>query len=127
MTPIADANDWRLRVYCVEKLSGLAAFLSLGFKQQSLGLVNFTGWRLCLPFLRVLASQYCSYVTANTGLGGKGHSRLAIRLRFCAVAASRNSSWAPLRPRNRNRSSFKIRLRCANRTSTFFRSLRDCL
>lgn len=38
-----------------------------------------------------------------------GISHLLIRLRFCAVAASKNSSCAPVSPRRRSRSSFKIR------------------
>jgi hypothetical protein len=36
---------------------------------------------------------------------------LAIRRRFCAVAASKNSSCAPLSPRSRSRSSLRIRFR----------------
>ena len=38
-------------------------------------------------------------------------NRLAILRRFCAVAAIGNSSWAPFGPRNRTRSSFRMRLR----------------
>lgn len=56
-----------------------------------------------------------------------GISHLAIRLRFWAVAAIKNSARAPLRPRSRRRSSFMMRLRWANSISTFLRSLRDCL
>ena len=52
-------------------------------------------------------------------------TRRAILRRFCAVAARRNSSFAPRGPRNRRRSSFKIRFRCANAISTFFRCRRD--
>src|SRR5262245_56436099 len=47
-------------------------------------------------------------------------------LRFWAVAASRNSSRAPLGPRSRNRRSRRIRLRCANSISMRLRSLFDC-
>jgi hypothetical protein len=54
-------------------------------------------------------------------------NHFAIRRRFCAIAASKNSSCAPLGPRSLRRSNLRIRLRCANSTSTFFRSLRDCL
>jgi hypothetical protein len=46
-------------------------------------------------------------------------------LRFCAVAASMNSSWAPYGPRNRSQARFKIRFRCANSISTFLRSCLD--
>ena len=42
--------------------------------------------------------------------------------RFWAVAASRNSSFAPHGPRNRNRPSPRMRLRCAKSISTFFLS-----
>jgi hypothetical protein len=45
---------------------------------------------------------------------------LASFLRFWAVAASKNSSLAPLGPRNLRRLSLRIRLRWANSISTFF-------
>jgi hypothetical protein len=60
--------------------------------------------------------------TAGGGLG----ANLASRRRFCAIAASVNSSCAPQGPRNRRRFSRRIRLRCANSISTRFRSWRDC-
>ena len=62
--------------------------------------------------------------------GGAGFSRLHIgtsftrRLRFWAVAARRNSSLAPDKPRSRRRVSFNHRLRCANSISIFFRRAR---
>src|SRR6185437_3205200 len=40
-----------------------------------------------------------------------GINRLAIRRRFCAIAAIKNSSCAPCRPRKRNRFSRRMRLR----------------
>ena len=55
-----------------------------------------------------------------------GVSHFAIRRKFCAVAASRNSSCAPLGPRSRNRSSFKMRFKWANNISTFLRCRREC-
>src|SRR3546814_1376879 len=51
--------------------------------------------------------------TAGTGIGRS----LAILRRFLAVAARRNSSRAPFGPRRRSRSSFRMRLRCANSRS----------
>ena len=48
---------------------------------------------------------------------------LASFRRFWAVAASRNSSFAPHGPRNRRRPRPRMRLRWANNISTFFRSL----
>jgi hypothetical protein len=43
------------------------------------------------------------------------------RLRFWALAARRNSSSAPFGPLKRRRARRRIRLRCANSISTFFR------
>src|SRR5437879_13649214 len=51
---------------------------------------------------------------------GAGISIASLR-RFWAVAARWNSSRAPFGPRNRSRSSFRIRLRWADNISTFFR------
>ena len=67
------------------------------------------------------------YAQLITPFVGKGVHHFAIRRRFWAVAASRNSSCAPLNPLSRSRSSFRMRLRWANSISTFFLSLRDCL
>lgn len=47
---------------------------------------------------------------------------LASLRRFWAVAASRNSSFAPFGPRNRNRPNPRMRLRWAKSISTFFLS-----
>lgn len=55
-----------------------------------------------------------------------GASQRAILRRFCAAAAIKNSSRAPLMPRSRSRSSFNMRFRWANSISTFFRCLCDC-
>src|SRR4029077_20176469 len=58
--------------------------------------------------------------------GGGRQRNLTSRLRFCAVAVSRTSSLAPVKPRSRSRSSLKIRFICANRISIFLRSRCDC-
>ncbi|SFI76369.1 hypothetical protein SAMN03159342_04871 [Pseudomonas sp. NFPP04] len=50
---------------------------------------------------------------------------MARRRRFCTAAASVNSSVAPLMPRSRKRSRFRMRLRWANNISTFLRSWRE--
>src|SRR5689334_544134 len=55
---------------------------------------------------------------------GVGISFASLR-RFWAVAASRNSSRAPVGPRSRSRSSLRMRLRWAKSISTFLRSRRD--
>ena len=56
---------------------------------------------------------------AEVGVG-IGISMASLR-RFWAVAARWNSSRAPFGPRNRSRSSFKMRLRWANSISPFLR------
>src|SRR3546814_15311158 len=50
---------------------------------------------------------------------------LAILRRFWAVAARRNSYFAPFGPLRRRRLSFRMRLKCANSISIFFRSRRE--
>ena len=55
---------------------------------------------------------------------GIGISLASLR-RFWAAAARWNSSRAPFGPRNRSRSSRRMRLRCANSISTFLRSRRE--
>ena len=76
-----------------------------------------SGW-LDFGASAVLAAQ------AGARLAGAGSSLASLR-RFWAVAARRNSSWAPQGPRSRNRSSLRMRLRWANSISTFFRSRRE--
>ena len=57
----------------------------------------------------------------HAGFGiGIGISFASLR-RFWAAAARWNSSRAPFGPRSRRRSSLRMRLRCANSISTFFR------
>src|SRR2546422_8269326 len=67
-----------------------------------------------------------SYAAQTAGAGGGRPSNLARRRRFCAMAASVNSSCAPHGPRSRRRPSFRMRLRWANSISTRLRSRRDC-
>jgi CheY-like chemotaxis protein len=62
------------------------------------------------------ASPQVAAIGAGTGIS------MASLRRFWVVAARWNSSRAPFGPRNRNRSSFRMRLRWANNISTFFRS-----
>ena len=49
-----------------------------------------------------------------TGLGGDLEVRLANRLRFYTVTVSRNSSFAPLKPRNRSLVMPKLRFASPN-------------
>ncbi len=67
-----------------------------------------------------------AYAVQNAAAGGGRTISLASRRRFCAMAASVNSSCAPRGPRNRRRPSFRMRLRWANSISTRFRSRHDC-
>ena len=87
------------------------------------------------PFSRLRELRYHrSAPTPNSMLpghaaangGGARQSSLTSRRRFWAVAVSRTSSLTPLKPRNRSRSSLRMRFICANRISTFLRSRRDC-
>ena len=68
------------------------------------------------------AHAYAAYAAIA---GGGRQRNLASRLRFCAIAVSKTSSLAPLKPRNRSRSSLRMRFIWANRISTFLRSRRD--
>ena len=58
---------------------------------------------------------------AVRGFCGAGKILASLR-RFWAVAARRNSSFAPHGPRNRRRPRPRMRLRWANSISTFFRN-----
>src|SRR5882757_6052972 len=58
---------------------------------------------------------------ADTGQAAGIARSFASFLRFWAVAASRNSSRAPLGPRSLRRPSLRMRLRWANSISIFFR------
>ena len=75
----------------------------------------------------MLQTERAAHATHSTDVTGWGRATsLASRLRFCAIAASVNSNCAPLGPRRRNRSSRRMRLRCANSISTFLRSQHEC-
>ena len=65
------------------------------------------------------------YAGAGTVSIEVGRNVMASRLRFCAIAVSKNSSRAPLRPRSRSRSTRRMCFMWANRISTFFRSRRE--
>src|SRR5215207_9028598 len=62
---------------------------------------------------------------AHARAGVSVGTSLASLRRFWAVAARWNSSLAPFGPRSLRRSSFRMRLRCANSISTFFRCRRE--
>lgn len=73
----------------------------------------------CAIFAGVAAKPpSCAAYAAIANPAGRNR---ASRRRFCAVAASRNSSLAPHGPRSRKRPSRNMRLRWANNISTFFR------
>jgi len=60
--------------------------------------------------LEVDSSPMLLYAGTGTTACAAELNHFAIRRRFCAVAASRNSSRAPLSPRNRRRSSLATQL-----------------
>ena len=64
---------------------------------------------------------------AIIGLGGGLETSLASRLRFCTVAVSRNSSLAPVSPRNRSLVIARLRFASPNNRSIFLRSRVDWL
>ena len=105
--------------FCMARL-GPKAFLdsaeAMVLRQPHVGAAALTLWT---PTLRTERSVQARHATEVTG-GGRTTS-LARRLRFCAIAANVNSNCAPLGPRRRNRSSRRMRLRCANNISTFLR------
>ncbi|SMX43950.1 hypothetical protein OCA8868_03076 [Octadecabacter ascidiaceicola] len=102
-------------------------FLSLG--TSGVLFAANAGYRLSLLKNNVLRAQKVRFSTQRERLSdqalhaccGAGKIFASLR-RFWAVAASRNSSFAPHGPRNRNRPNPRIRLRCAKSISTFFRS-----
>jgi hypothetical protein len=71
----------------------------------------------------VVVATLVSAAPAQVAAIGAGiRMSIAILRRFWAAAARWNSSRAPHGPRNRSRSSFKMRFKCANNISTFLRS-----
>lgn len=101
---IGEILDRLQLAYSVEKLD-VEGFLPPG------RLATPTVLRAALPrFVRV-APPPRSQMGIISSFPTTGASHFAIRLRFCAVAAIKNSSLAPLSPRNRNRSSLRMRLR----------------
>lgn len=71
-----------------------------------------------------ILSIRCAYVAARRSCIA-GATNLASLRRFRAVAASRNSSLAPVGPRNRNRLRPMMGFRWANSISIFLRSRSD--
>ncbi len=115
--------------------AGADRFCSPWYNYQRLLLADFVEkvWEIASPasveaFFRhlgcalvgVVAAKppWCAAYAAISNCGGLNRAR---RRRFCAVAASRNSSFAPHGPRSRKRPSRNMRLRWANNISTFFR------
>ncbi len=71
--------------------------------------------------IRFRRGRECLSYQAGRTCCGAGRILASFR-RFWAVAASRNSSFAPFGPRNRSRPSRRMRLRWAKSISTYFRS-----
>ena len=64
-----------------------------------------------------------AYTGQAAGIGGGRQRSLARRLKFCAVAVSSTSSFTPLKPRKRSRSSLRMRFMWANRSCRGLRFL----
>jgi len=114
-------RDFRFVPILLQKSSmmgpgGWREFLELGACQP----LPSKGWS------DTTAAELCArYAKHGSVTGGGRTTSFASLRRFCAIAASVNSNWAPHGPRSRRRPSRKIRLRCANSISTRLRSRRD--
>src|SRR5881392_2470487 len=87
---------------------------------------------VCFEVLRrrgsAVATMFVSGASPQVAEVGVGIGiSMATFRRFWAVAARWNSSRAPFGPRNRSRSSFRMRLWWANSISTFLRWQREVL
>ena len=83
------------------------------------------GYGGCVLLEPCVSEGEVGQAASQVGIGLGTGTSIASFLRFWAVAASRNSSRAPHGPRRRSRSSRRMRFRCANSISTFFRSRRE--
>ena len=63
-----------------------------GFEETGLASVTFSILAALIAAFSINPSQFGAYVPSNAGIGTGGHRRLAILRKFCAMAASRNSS-----------------------------------
>src|SRR4030095_1062873 len=97
---------------------------------RALARFGYQSEELCLLCRRLRGDRRqapWAYATQAIGAPGGGRSTyLASFLKFWAVATSKTSSRAPLKPLSRSRSSFRMRFMCANSISTCLRSRRDC-
>jgi hypothetical protein len=86
------ARKLTFALYPVRAASGmsrrlLAKRIGGGLRKEALGFDEYSLLATLSAVSSILCSQFCVYVAPNAALG-----RLANRRRFCAVAASRNSS-----------------------------------
>ena len=114
-----ELRGWQLWVYAVEKLG-------IGHDPDAVFSLSRSESRWFSGGSGVPSPDLGPQATCITDPSSFGVNHFAIRRRFCAVAAIKNSSCAPLNPCSRKRFNFRIRLRCANSISTFLRSRRDC-
>jgi hypothetical protein len=78
--------------YVVEKRARRKAILG-GFEEvTALASITFSILAALIATFWINSSQFGVYVSPNAGIGTGGHRRLAILRKFCATAASRNSS-----------------------------------
>ena len=78
--------------YVVEKRARKKVILG-GFEEVTgLASITFSILAALIATFWINSSQFGVYVSPNDGIGTGGHRRLAILRKFCAMAASRNSS-----------------------------------
>jgi hypothetical protein len=76
----------------LKKAPGKKAILG-GFEEVTgLALITFSILAALIATFWINSSQFGVYVSSNAGIGTGGHRRLAILRKFCAMAASKNSS-----------------------------------
>jgi hypothetical protein len=132
-------RKWPTRARFVPRRLVSMVHQCMGLKRQRWsGMRGEAVWKNPLIFARTtsmkpdILHQFCrmeirwsELICCHAGWRFGAGISLANFRRFWAVAARRNSLRAPLGPRNRSRSSFKMRLRWASNISTFLRRRRD--
>ncbi len=111
-----------IRADILHEVGGLYVDMDM-FPIDMIALKKSVAWR----GIRADGRKTSGLSSFQAGIGLGAGTIFASFLRFWAVAASRNSSRAPHGPRSRRRSSRRMRFRCANSISTFFRSRREAV
>ena len=110
----------------VEKLTADGVFGVRFYKQRTFLLPPTAKAGACFVLIACSIVIF-AHQSAITSLGGGFETSLASRFRFCTVAVSRNSSFAPVRPRNLSLVIAIFRFASPNSLSIFLRSRADWL